>query len=172
MEFLKVFNIEVDNIENLQQRFAYSFSNEKLIAKTIKIAEECGVKLLAATVQACIDAVYSASNPTTDFEHEYERTLALLDAHIVENAGLDQIVLIDPAAEAVDPHSGRELVSDYAIPVHEGYTQYVFGRNTGVFVPGKFWMETTVAEQSPILLQFIQAAFEEIIIEVLEEVFQ
>jgi hypothetical protein len=166
-----MFKVECDNILDLESKFATALSPERLLERTVLIAQEAGIILLNASVQACIDAVYGATNPTTDSEHEYERTLALLDSHIVEDQGLDQIVLIDPSAEAVDPHSGRELVTDYAIPVHEGYTQFYFGKNTGTFVPGKFWFDTTIAESSPVIFAFVIKAYEELIEECLAEVF-
>ncbi len=166
-----MFKVEVDNIINLEERFKQLFSVENLVIRTVKIAQEAGVILLNSAVQNCIDAVYGATNATTDLEHEYERTLALLDSHIVEDKELEQFIGIDPSAIAVDPHSGREMVIDYAIPVHEGYTQFVFGKDTGVFHPGRKWFDNTLAETSPVLVQFIEKAFEQIIIESLTEVF-
>lgn len=172
MDFLKVFKVDCDIPLDLESKFATALSRENLFARTVKIATEAGVILLNSAVQACIDAVYGASSETTDFEHEYERTLALLDAHIVEDNGLEQFIGINPNMDVIDPHQGRELLLDYAIPVHEGYTQFVFGRNTGVFKPGKFWFDTTLAEQSPVIFAFISEAYEELIIEVLSEIFR
>ncbi len=166
-----MFQVQCDIPEDLESKFATSLSTIKLTERTVLIAQQAGVMLLAAAVQNCIDAVYGATSETTDVEHEYERTLALLESHILEDQGLDQIVLIDPSAEAVDPHSGRELVIDYAVPVHEGYTQFFMGKDTGRFVVGKFWFEATIAEKSVILASFISAAYEELMMECLEEIF-
>jgi hypothetical protein len=172
MEYFAVFKVEVTDIPlDLESKLAIALSNEALISRTISIAQKAGVILLNHAVQACIDSVYGASSDTTDPEHEYERTLALLDSHIVQDNGLEQFVGIDPDAEAIDPHSGRELVLDYAIPQHEGYTQFFMGKNTGQFHAGKFWFDTTVTEGAPIIFQYINQAYEEIIIEVLSGVF-
>ncbi len=166
-----MFNVECDVPMYLESRLANALSNEHLTIRTIEIAKKAGVILLNHAVQACIDSVYGASSETTDFEHEYERTLALLDSHYIDDEELEQFIGIDPTAEAVDPHSNREMVLDYAIPQHEGYTQFFFGKNTGNFVPGKFWFDTTLAEASPIITSFIVEAYESIVMEILFEVF-
>jgi len=166
-----MFEVKCDIPEDLESKFAAALNNEKLIERTILIAQEAGTILLSSAVQNCIDSVYGASSETTDFEHEYERSLALLEAHQVEDEGLIQFVGIDPSAEAVDPHSGREMVLDYAIPVHEGYTQFVFGKNTGVFHPGRQWFDVALQESSPILVSYITKAYEQLIMELLNEVF-
>ncbi len=166
-----MFQVKCDIPEDLESKFAIALSSEMLTIRTIAIAQEAGVTLLNHAVQACIDSVYGASSGTTDSEHEYERTLALLDSHIVQDNGLEQFVCVDPDSEAIDPHSGRESVLDYAIPVHEGYEQWFMGNNTGEFHPGKFWFDTTLAEASPVIFQYISLAYETIVMELLSEVF-
>ncbi len=166
-----MFEVNCDVPVDLENKLMQALSVEKLIERTILIAKEAGEIILNSSVQNCIDSVYSASSGTTTFENEYERTLALLESHQIEDFGLSQIINIDPNAEAVDGHSGREMVTDYAIPVHEGYIQYVFGKNTGVFVPGKFWMDAALQESSPVLVSYITKAFEELIVESLIGVF-
>jgi hypothetical protein len=168
-----MFSVEAINIPiDLEAKLLTALSPENLTIRTIAIAKEAGTILLNHAVQACIDSVYSASSLTTDPEHEYERTLALLDSHYVDDQDLEQFIGIDPTAEAVDPHSGREMVLDYAIPIHEGYTQHYFGHNTGNFVVGKPWFDQTVAEAAPIITAFIIEAYSTIVEEILIEAFR
>jgi hypothetical protein len=166
-----MFEVKCDIQGDLESKFSAALSDERLIARTLKIAAEAGTILLSSAVQNCIDSVYGASSETTDIEHEYDRTLALLESHIVTDEGLTQFVGIDPSAEAVDPHSGREMVLDYAIPVHEGYTQFFMGKNTGNFVAGKFWFDAALGESTPVLVAFVDQAFTQIIEETIAEIF-
>lgn len=185
-----MFSVKVEGIEKLesaQVRLEELFSVENLTLKTIALAKEAGVVLLQASVRACIEAVYDAPNfpslwtttpshPTGYIEggNEATRTNALLDSHILteEVGGLVQFVQIDPSAEAEgDIHSRRELVTDYAIPVHEGYEQYVYGRDTGVFHAGRFWFDVAQQEAGPVIAAFVEVSFMQIITEILTEVF-
>lgn len=182
-----MFNVNVEGIQQLEEiqiRIQKSMSVEALTERTILIATEAGEVLLKASVRACIEAVYDAPNfpslsnitpssLTGDFQggNEADRTNALLDSHIVRDEGLIQYVEIDESAEAIDPHSGREFVLDYAIPVHEGYSQFVFGNDIGEFHPGRFWFDVALAEAGPVIASFVMQAFEEMMLEILKEIF-
>ena len=151
-----------------------------LEARAMLIAAEAGQLLLQATVRACIEAVYdhpnypslwttTPSDPEGAFGgNEAVRTFALLDSHHLVSDGLTQKVEVDPHAVAQrDVHSGREMVMDYAPYVHDGYTQYVYGHNTGVEHPGRFWFDVAAKEAGPVVAEFVIVAFEQAIQEIL-----
>lgn len=178
--------IEVSGIEELTSfasRMQSLLSPAMLTARTLSIAREAGHLLLIASVRACIEAVYDHPNFPTLYTttpskpgsdsfggNEAERTNALLDAHELVDEGLSQIVQVDPdAAVELGSHSGRERVIDYAIPVHEGYTQWVYGRNTGVFHPGRFWFDVAAHESGQVILAFVQVAFFQTVEELFSE---
>ena len=162
-----------DKIESL-------LSPAALEARVLVIAAQAGQLLLQATVRACIEAIYdhpsypslwnvTPSDPEGTFGgNEAVRTFALLDAHEVVNEGLMQTVRIDPNAEAQrNVHSGREMVTDYAVPVHEGYEQVVYGHPTGVAHPGRFWFDVAALEAGPVVAEFVAVAFEQAVEEAL-----
>lgn len=190
-------SVEIEGLtmlNNFASRLEYLLSPESLTERVILVAREAGQLLHRAAVRACIEAVYdhpnfpslwtsTPSHPDGYFTrdgkvyhivgsdgNEATRTNALLDSHELVDEGMTQTVRIDPAAEAqVDTHPGRELVLDYAIPVHEGYTQFVYGYNTGVFHPGRFWFDVAAQESGPVIASFLEIAFEQIVAELLTE---
>jgi hypothetical protein len=172
----------VDAIRQLERTLANALSPERLTAKAIVIAREAGQILLTATTRAVVEAIYdsptfpSLSGKTpSDWSESYggndtERSNDLLNAHVLreENAGLSQIVEVDPDYEVTtDSHSGRELVIDYALFVHDGYVQWVHGTDTGVFHEGRFWMRVAEIEAIPVIMEYIAIAFVDSVYEVL-----
>lgn len=164
--------LKVDGIEHLKKvanRMRVMLSPAQMTLRVIRIAREAGMALEAASVRACMELVYDAPEMT------YIRTMALLQAHrrTEEDFGLVQIVDIDPQAEAIgsgSPRANREFVSDYAHYVHNGYTQWVFGYDTGEFVPGRFWFDETVRLAYPTIIAFVRAAFTEVVTVVMSEI--
>lgn len=136
-------------------------------ARVILIAEMCGKALHAASVRSCMEMVYDVPEMT------YIRTMALLDSHTLDSdGGLTQIVTVDQdyPVEDFDSHVGKETVGDYAAYVHNGYTQWVYGFDTGDFHVGKFWFDEAVRFAYPTLLAYVRVAFMECIREVMLEI--
>lgn len=162
------FSVEVsglDRLEKFSSRIGQLLSHEYLISRVIVLASEAGHALRESAIRACMEAIYDQP------EGEYVRTQALLNAHRLTEAGggLIQVVDVDPFATVEDQHSGREFVEDYATYVHDGYTQWVFGTDTGEFHPGKFWFDVTYQESFPIIISFLHKAWSEIITEIVHE---
>lgn len=175
--------VQVEGIERLQrvgERLAQLLSPIALTERVLVIAKEAGVALHAASVRACMEAIYDQPASLT-----YDRTGALLRAHRLseQDGGFTQVIDIDPDA-VPDPGSrslndaeyrerwvtaGRERVLDYAIPVHDGYVQWIFGQNTGEFHPGRFWFDVAGEEAGPIIGTFLEQAFAQIIGQVVLE---
>lgn len=160
------------------------FSPSALTVEAVRIAAEAGVILKDAVVQKCVDEIYelsgsySSTTPLTlsglaeALGGEYggnpeDRTEALKNAHEVVDEGLIQRVQIDPNADAEpSPHSGREKVIDYAIPVHEGYTQWIpDGRggsyDTGIHHIGRPWFYHAIVEHGEEVCEYVIIAFEQ-----------
>jgi hypothetical protein len=173
------FEIEgTDRIREAASNIARLFSPAALTEQAIILAAEAGVKLKEAIVRKCVDEIYELSGVSAGFTPlalpglasalggEYgglpsDRTEALMRAHEVLDEGLTQTVRVDPNAEAEPtPHSGRERVIDYAIPVHEGYTQWVMGKDTGVHHLGRPWFYDAVVEHGEEVCMYVVRAFE------------
>lgn len=175
-------SIEVEGTQQLRdaaQSIRELFSPQALTLLAIEIAAEAGKKLKEDVVQKCVDEIYEMSGMAAPFSPrtlpglsaalggDYgglpaDRTEALIRAHEVVDEGLTQIVRIDPSAEAEPTqHSGRETVLDYAIPVHEGYTQWVMGKDMGVHHMGRPWFYDALVEHGEDVCMFVVRAFEE-----------
>jgi hypothetical protein len=166
-------SLKVEGLDKLTQvirRTRSYLSPAVLASRTMKIADEAGEALLAASVRACIEEIYDQPEMT------YIRTMALLDAHEVITSATGpeffiKYVTIDPEAPVGDQdHPGRELVIDYAGYVHNGYTQWVWGFNSGQFTPGKFWFDVALQESYPMILAFVRLAFTEMITLAIREI--
>lgn len=164
-----------NDIRALQHKLAYELNPARLTARAIAVAHEAGVLLLQATTRAVVEAVYdnpslTPSDPSSTFGgNAADRSDDLLHSHILrqEEGGLVQVVEVDPNMPvSTDSHSGREMVIDYALAVHDGYVQWVMGHDTGVFHPGRFWMRVAELEAVPVILEFINKAFFDTIYEV------
>lgn len=165
--------LKIEGLDKLEQaaiRIGELLSIEALEAEVNFIANQAGEALLQSSIRACMEAVY-------DFpEMTYERTMALLDSHIraevtVGPLYFEQLIGIDPDADAQgDVHSGREKVVDYASYVHDGYTQWVWGHETGIFQPGKFWFDVALEEAYPVVYGYVRQAFINCIERVIKEV--
>lgn len=182
--------IKIDGIEELtamRGRVEQLLSPASLTARVMSIAEEAGVILHLAAVSACIEAVYnnpvSPGYPKANGEipsgggfPDSARSGDLVDAHVLISDGLSQSVVIDPdMSVSSNSHPGREKVIDYAIPVHEGYTQWLPHRNgestnTGIFHPGRFWLEVAAIETAPVILEYVKAAYEEVVTQIITEI--
>lgn len=167
-----------DKIRDLARRIERELSPENLTIIAVKIAAEAGVMLKDAVVRKCVDEIYELSGGGSPFTPralpglaealggEYgglpeERTEALKRAHQLVDEGLRQVVRIDPNADAEPtPHSGREKVIDYAIPVHEGYTQWIMGKDTGVHHLGRPWFYDALVAHGEEVCRFVTEAFQ------------
>lgn len=164
----------VDEIRQLQRKLSIELDPARLTVKALAIARQAGQILHQAATRAVIEAVYD--NPAmpglsdvtpSDLAGTYganpaDRTNDLLNAHILreEDGGFTQVVEVDPNVPvSSDAHSGREMVIDYAVFVHDGYVQWVHGTDTGVFHPGRFWMRVAEIEAVPVIIEFIALAF-------------
>jgi len=174
-----VINFEFDtaNLTRFAEKLPEMLSPAAITSRVIVIANRAGVALKEAAVRACMEEIYD--QPESE---SYTRTQALLNAHrlYIEDGGMIQVVDIDPDATPEESRGlgdsafrerwvsgGRETVLDYAVPVHEGYVQWIYGHNTGEFHPGRFWFDRTVEEAGPVIVNFIQLAFFEIIEEIM-----
>lgn len=172
----------VDELRSLQRQLGSVLEPEKLAAKAVEVARQAGQILLLTTTRAVIEAVYDNPNfpglsdiTPSDPQGTYggndaDRTNDLVNAHVLreENGGLTQIVEVDPNMPvSSDSHSGRELVIDYAVFVHDGYVQWVHGHDTGVFHPGRFWMRVAEIEAVPVIMEYIALAFVDSVYEAL-----
>lgn len=157
----------IEKIDGMARKMATLMSPASIEARVLQIANRAGVALKAAVVRSCLEQIYDQPELT------YERTNALLDSHRLrtEDGGMTQIVDIDMEMPVYsDAHAGREVVGDYAGYVHNGYTQWVYGYDTGIFFPGKFWMDAAAQEAGPVLIAFIKKAFEEVVTILIHEV--
>jgi hypothetical protein len=176
-----VIEIRVDGLERLTraaETLGIMLSPAALEVETMKLAIEAGVILQRTAVRALIEGVYDleatpqvrlAEGGWIHGGNPDERTDDLLHSLILRSEGFTQIVEVDPTMPVSEnAHADRELVIDYAIPVHDGYVQHVPNGhggsvNTGVFHPGRFWFKVAEAEAPPIILAFIETAFYEIV---------
>lgn len=149
----------IDRLEQMANKFAVLFSPQELEIEVLRLADKAGEALLGASVRACIEAIYDLP------EFTYDRTMALLDAHTVVDTAqgpsiFERYITIDPSWPAEgDVHNDREYVMDYAFYVHNGYTQWVWGHDTGQFVEGRMWFEVALAEAFPTVVSFVALAF-------------
>ena len=159
------------------QNIRRAFGPAALTTIAIAIAADAGKKLKEAVVQQCVDEIYELSGGLSPFTpmtlpalsealgnsyggNPEERTGALQRSHQLVNGGLTQTVNIDPAAGAEpEPHSGRVTVMDYAESVHEGYTQWVMGHNTGVYHVGRPWFQIAVERHGEEICEYVVLAF-------------
>jgi hypothetical protein len=104
------------------------------------LAREAGPILYASVMESLDDYIYSDAPYGTG---------ALKDAHeLIYPLPNMAMVRVNPEAAAGDctfnfPHNakvGRITVGEYAKYVHDGYVQWVLGRNTGVYHPGRKWL--------------------------------
>lgn len=188
-------SVKITGIEALKQAedaIATRLAPAMLTKEVEQIAQQCGVTLKAAAVRACIEAIYQHESPAVLIDDgrlphthgsansglQYERTEALLESHELVSNGLIQVVTINPDMEVENPRENRERVIDYARHVHDGYTQWVpqynnnesglgTARNTGVFHPGRFWFDVAQIEAFPVIIEFVMAAYNAIVIEAL-----
>lgn len=174
-------NIEVSGLEEIRRItrvIETELAPERLALRAVEIAREAGQILLIAATRAVIEAVYdhpnfpglwsrTPSDPQENFGgNEAYRMNDLLDAHHLreEDGGLVQVVEVDPNRPvSINSHPGREMVIDYAIHVHDGYVQWVYGHNTGVFHPGRFWMRVAEIEAVPVIMEYVAQAFSDVI---------
>ena len=172
---------EVEGVQRLRDaasNISRLFSAAALTEQAVLLAAEAGVKLKESVVRKCVDEIYELSGGGSPFTPlalpglasalggEYgglpsDRTEALVRAHELIDGGLEQIVRIDPNADAEpEPHDGREKVIDYAIPVHEGYTQWIMGKDTGVHHLGRPWFYDALVEHGEEICHYVTLSFE------------
>lgn len=167
-----------NDVRALQHKLAVELDPVKLTQRAIAVAHAAGVFLLQATTRAVVEAVYDSpqydltpSDPGNHFGGNLaDRTNDLLQSHVLreEEGGLVQVVEVDPNMPvSSNSHSGREMVIDYALAVHDGYVQWVMGNNTGIFHPGRFWMRVAEIEAVPVIIEYINKAFFDTIYEAL-----
>lgn len=165
--------VKIEGFNELEQmiaNFQTRFTASSLTKRVMLIAEQAGVMLREEVIAQLMDAIYSSPAPEVLFSGSGlmdhggfdtpDRTGDLADAHQLSNEGLIQTVSVDMDRPVSDnAHSGRETVGDYALPVHEGYAQYVFGNDTQTFHPGRPWMERAWIEGQAPIYGFIEEAF-------------
>lgn len=159
----------LDDLKALQKSLSESLSPSVLTAKALVLAREAGIILLQSATRAVVEAVYDQPTSPNDIMGQFggnlvDRTNDLINSHhlVEEEGGFVQLVEVDPNFPVSDnAHPGRDMVIDYAMYVHDGYVQYVFGRNTGVFHPGRFWMRVAEIEAVPVIMEYIALAFVE-----------
>lgn len=155
-----------DELKAMAQKIRFQFSVGVLTEIALQLAREAGDQMLSHTIEQCIQEIYDPP------EGEYERTEALKRSHqkVEAEGGFEQIIRIDPTAEAEPtPHVGRALVTDYAVHVHDGYTQKRFGAETGVFVLGRPWFDNAVASYGEAAVEYVLLSFEKLIERMVEK---
>lgn len=169
--------LHVDGIEQIERAAAIierELSPTALTSRVLVIARAAGEMLKAESVKQIIDLIYSQAAPEVLFSGSglmthggnEDRTQDLMDSITLseEDGGFVQIVQVDPTMPVSEnAHDGRENVIDYAIPVHEGYLQYVFGVDSATFHPGRPWFTRAGIEATPAILAFVETAFEEVV---------
>lgn len=169
--------LQVEGIEQIE-RLAATIERElnplALTERALIIARAAGEMLKAESVKQIIELIYDQPSPEVLFSGSGlmvhggsdDRTEDLMDSITLseDDAGFTQIVQVDPTMPVSEnAHDGRENVIDYAVPVHEGYMQFVFGTDTGAFHPGRPWFTRAGIEATPTILAFVQQAFEEVV---------
>lgn len=177
--------VEIEGIEEFDraaERLAFMTSPAALQSRVLFLANQAGMILKMASVQALVEEVYSrASTPLVSQElvpihggNADERSEDLLRSIRHVNEGFTQVIEVDPDMPvSSNAHAGRELVIDYAIAVHDGYVQWIpnghgGSKNSGVFHPGRFWFNAALIEAEPALLTFLEIALEEMFTAVIE----
>lgn len=150
------------HIEGLAELRAFAeglgqgLSPSSLTAKALELAEAAGIKLKGAVVEQCVRDIYDLPM----ISEGYERTEALMNSHEMQREALEVVVQIDPSAPALwSPHKGRVEVMDYALAVHDGYTQWYMGHNTGVWHEGRPWFDNAIASYGEEIFSFVMQAF-------------
>jgi len=170
--------LEVEGLEQLENAgrvIERQLAPAMLTERVLALARAAGEMLKKESVAQVVQLVYDNLSPEVLYSGSGlmvhggsdDRTEDLMDAIVLteEDAGFTQVVKIDENQPvSSNAHSGRELVIDYAIPVHDGYTQFVMGTDTGAFHPGRPWFTEAGIEATPKILSFIESAFYEIVV--------
>ncbi len=144
-----------DRVREAAANLERLLSKSAVTAIAMRIAAEAGVMLRESVIAEVVEVIY-------DQPDRWGRTGALKRAHEVVDEGMTQRVRISPTAGAEPlPHSGRETVMDYAVHVHDGYTQWFMGRNTGVYHEGRPWFTDAVEKYGSQVVEFVCLAFQQ-----------
>lgn len=165
----------VDQFETMVARFRSRFTVAALTARAVALAAEAGQMLHEEVIGQLMKAIYDSPAPEVLFSGSgamdhggfdiSERSGDLHDAHSLKDEGLRQSVEVDmeyPVSS--NEHSGRMVVGDYALSVHDGYIQFIPTKDggsldTGTWHPGRPWMELAAIEGFDRIAEFVMLAF-------------
>jgi hypothetical protein len=135
------------------------FSSEHKIEQIL--TENAGRQLYAAALSSLETLVYDLEATPVEGNSPIFAVGDIYNAHEIIMLGPNNVMVrVNPDEPVSDGHSGKGTVGDYAHAVHDGYIQWVFGRSTGVFHPGRPWMDYAWEMAKPAIFKRAQVTAE------------